>query len=324
MEDKIKFLDCYSQEEVHKLPKYIQEIIEDVYVTGKQRKSLILPNGERYYIGNKLNDLTGKKWTYFTNSVINTAYSTTGKDNCGFKFRKIHPSPKPPSLLKEIIEFFTKENELVLDYYSGVGGTLLACSMSNRQCIGIELNPIYVEAYKNASNSMGYEPQKCFIGNNEDIFHTKEFMSCFETKKAKLILIDPPYFNMMAKEKTGEEIKKYGTNGTPFTNSIFDIGNMCEEDFWDSLIRTISYSLNFLENNGHIVVFIKDMQPKGKSNNLLHAKMIEKLTAIDSIYYLGLKIWADQTAKLFPYGYPFEFVATQIHQYILIFKKHEK
>ena len=42
---------------------------------------------------------------------------------------------------------------------------------------------------------------------------------------------------------------------------------------------------------------------------------------IENIQYKGLKIWADQTSKLFPYGYPFSFVANQIHQYILIFRK---
>lgn len=321
MKDIFKFLDIYTEEDAKLLPSYIQEQIHDVYVTGSKKKTLILPNGEHYFIGNKLNDLTGSKWTYFTNSVICTSYSTKGKDNCGYKYRKIHPSPKPPTLLKEIIEFFTKENELVLDYYSGVGGTLLASSMANRTCIGIELNPEYVEAYKNASISMGFEPQKCFVGNNELIFKSDEFLTCFNKEKAKLILIDPPYLNMMAKKKTGEDVKRYGATSTPFSESIYDIGNMDEESYWETLIRTIKYSLNFLENNGHLVVFIKDMQPKGKNNNLLHALMVDKITSIDELYYLGMKIWVDQTAKLFPYGYPFSFVATQIHQYILIFKK---
>lgn len=321
MEEKIKFLDLYSKEEVMKLPQYIRDQINDIYVSGKTKKILVLPTGEKYHLDNKLNELTGNKWTYFTNSVVNTSYSTNGIDNCGYKYRKIHPSPKPPTLLKEIIEFFTKEKDIVLDYYAGVGGSLIAASMSNRIGVGIELNSIYVDAYKNAATSMGLEHQKCFIGNNEEIFTTQDFSNLFKNEKAKLILIDPPYFNMMAREKTGDEMKKHGASGTPFTDSIYDIGNMGEEEYWSTLIRTIEKSLEFLETNGHIVIFIKDLQPKGKKNNLLHAEMIEKVSQIESLYYLGLKIWADQTAKLFPYGYPFSFVSTQIHQYILIFKK---
>ncbi len=50
---------------------------------------------------------------------------------------------------------------------------------------------------------------------------------------------------------------------------------------------------------------------------------IKKLPVLENLNYKGLKIWADQTAKLFPYGYPFSFVANQIHQYILIFRKEK-
>lgn len=52
---------------------------------------------------NTLNDLTGKEWVFFTNSVWITGYSPTAKENVGLKYRKIHPSPKPPALMKEII-----------------------------------------------------------------------------------------------------------------------------------------------------------------------------------------------------------------------------
>ncbi len=81
--------------------------------------------------------------------------------------------------------------------------------------------------------------------------------------------------------------------------------------------------MQYLKKRGHIVVFIKDLQPKGKELNLLHCDIINKLNEIENLNYKGLKIWADQTSKLFPYGYPFSFVANQIHQYILIFRKEK-
>jgi hypothetical protein len=64
------------------------------------------------------------------------------------------------------------------------------------------------------------------------------------------------------------------------------------------------------------------MQPKKKETNLLHAQIVDALNEIPKLYYRGMKIWADQSVKLFPYGYPFDFVANQIHQYILIFRKY--
>ena len=70
---------------------------------------------------NTLNDLTGKEWVFFTNSEWITGYSPTAKENVGLKYRKIHPSPKPPALMKDIIEFFTKADGKILDPFCGVG-----------------------------------------------------------------------------------------------------------------------------------------------------------------------------------------------------------
>ena len=50
----------------------------------------------------------------FLNSVITTRYSTSGSDSYAHEIRKIHPSPKPPQLMRQIIEFFTKEGVLFL------------------------------------------------------------------------------------------------------------------------------------------------------------------------------------------------------------------
>lgn len=100
---------------------------------SKNEKKPLGPNsvdmGERgtYDKRNKLNDLTGKEWVYFTNSVWITGYSPTARENVGLKTRKIHPSPKPPALMKDIIEFFTKSDGKILDPFAGVGGTL--CKM---------------------------------------------------------------------------------------------------------------------------------------------------------------------------------------------------
>ncbi len=79
--------------------------------------------------------------------------------------------------------------------------------------------------------------------------------------------------------------------------------------------------MKYLKNDHYVAVFIKDMQPNGKELNLLHYDIINELNKIPDLYYKGLKIWADQTAKLYPYGYPFSYVSTQIHQYILFFRK---
>ncbi|WP_232780952.1 hypothetical protein [Helicobacter pylori] len=85
--------------------------------------------------------------------------------------------------------------------------------------------------------------------------------------------------------------------------------------------QSVEYSIKYLKKSGHLIVFIKDLQPKEDKDNLLHADIIKTLNTINGLNYVGNKIWADLNVNLYPYGYPFSFVANQIHQFILVFKK---
>src|SRR6478672_918878 len=88
---------------------------------------------------NSLNDLSGSEWVHFLSSVEATAYPTSGPQSYSHHLRRAHPSPKPPQLMSRIVEFFTRQGELVLDPFMGVGGTLLGCSLANRRALGIDL-----------------------------------------------------------------------------------------------------------------------------------------------------------------------------------------
>lgn len=306
------------------LPQWVVDNIDEAVVIGNSKQTVVVPDGRRYQLNNKLNHLSGGEWVFFTNSVLNTKYLTVGEDSCAHKIRKIHPTPKPPPLMRDIIKFFTKENEIVLDYFMGVGGSLLGAAMCNRKAIGIDLNSEYVQAYKQAAEFMGLEVQPTVVGDSLEILTDNSiFQRLFNNRPVSLILIDPPYANMMSKAKTGADMDVYGSVATPFTTSVSDLGNMDTSKFLNKLKESVELSLQYLKPKGHIVVFIKDLQPHKKEVNLLHSDIINKINEIKDVQYKGLRIWADQTAKLFPYGYPFSFVANQIHQYILIFRKEK-
>lgn len=310
----------YPNFDVTVLPSWLKSHCSDLRILGEN--TIIIPDGQKYQINNKLNDLSGGAWTYFTSSVLNTNYKTSGPDDFAFNIRKIHPSPKPPPLMRDIIEFFTKENEIVFDYFMGVGGSLLGASLCGRRSIGIDLNEKYIDAYRQASQQLGLPLGKTVCGDSLELLKDDKLVNKFlEGEKISLILIDPPYSNMMSKKKTGADIAVYGNKATPFTNDIRDLGNLERTDFFAKLKQSVLLASKYLKKRGYIVIFIKDMQPHKKETNLLHADIVRYINEIDDISYKGLKIWADQTSKLFPYGYPFSFVANQIHQYILIFRK---
>lgn len=320
----VPFSEVYESTVSLNLPAWVLNKIDSARIFGDSKQMIIFPDGEKYQINNPLNNLSGGDWLNFTTSVFSTFYTTNGKDSYAHDIRKIHPSPKPPQLMKEIIEFFTKENELVFDYFMGVGGSLLGAGLCNRKAIGIDLNEKYIEAYKNAAKEIGVDIFSTKCGDCLEILdNEKEMNSLLRDEKISLVLIDPPYANMMSKEKTGGDIAVYGNKATPFTNDERDFGNLNQTVFFDSLKQSVELVFPYIKKHGYIVIFIKDLQPNKKELNLLHADIIEKLNEIPNLNYKGLRIWADNSAKLFPYGYPFSFVANQIHQYILVFRKEK-
>lgn len=60
---------------------------------------------------------------------------------------KIHPTQKPVKLLKQLIEIFTDEGDVVIDPVAGSASTLLAAARSGRKAFGFEIKkPFYKEA----------------------------------------------------------------------------------------------------------------------------------------------------------------------------------
>lgn len=66
-------------------------------------------------------------------------------------YPKIHPTQKPVSLLKQLIEIFTDEGEVVIDPVAGSASTLRACAELNRSCYGFEIKKDF---YKLAKEKM--------------------------------------------------------------------------------------------------------------------------------------------------------------------------
>jgi DNA modification methylase len=56
-----------------------------------------------------------------------------------------HPTEKPVDLIRELIESSSRIGETVLDYFCGIGSTLVAAQQEGRRAIGIEIEEKYAE-----------------------------------------------------------------------------------------------------------------------------------------------------------------------------------
>lgn len=314
------------------------------YANGRRVKRKLkdyeIDMGERgiYNCKNQLNDLTGKEWTFFINSVlmtdfakdekefelwkylqksvIETKYPTSGNESFGHNLRRLHPSPKPPQLMRDIIAFFTKSGGWILDPFMGVGGTLLGASLlENRNAIGIELEKKYIDIYYEVCKQEHIKEQIAICEDSRNIPKIEQI----KNKTFDLILTDPPYANMLFKKRTGGDRRDKGS----FTKDERDLGNMSYEQFFPEFREIIEGAVSFLKNKGYLVIFCKDMQPTKNHHNMLHADVVNEICKIPCISFKGYKIWYDKTINLYPYGYPFSYVSNQLHQFILIFRKEK-
>jgi len=62
--------------------------------------------------------------------------------------RQNHPTQKPEGLIERMVLTSSNEDDTVLDPFAGSGTTLRVCQQLNRNCIGFEINPTYVEMTK--------------------------------------------------------------------------------------------------------------------------------------------------------------------------------
>lgn len=91
----------------------------------------------------------GIKWKYEKDSR-----NKRGWKNCGdvwnipqlsgtFKERLNHPTQKPLSIIKRIINVSSNEKDIILDCFMGSGTTAVACKQLGRDFIGFEISPEY-------------------------------------------------------------------------------------------------------------------------------------------------------------------------------------
>ena len=118
--------------------------------------------------------------------------------------RKIHGAMKPPELMAELVAFFSKAGETILDPFAGVGGTLLGAELVGRKAIGIELNPTWVNIYHKLIRDFKIENGRLVARDdtNDDEAKIKARMisgdclvelSSFNDDSMAAIITDPPY-----------------------------------------------------------------------------------------------------------------------------------
>ena len=74
----------------------------------------------------------------------------------GEREKRYHPTQKPAPLFAKVLGLFD-EDGIVIDYYLGVGTTLVACEQTGRIGYGMEIEPKYCSVTLERLQGMGLE-----------------------------------------------------------------------------------------------------------------------------------------------------------------------
>jgi site-specific DNA-methyltransferase (adenine-specific)/modification methylase len=110
----------------------------------QMRKVKYMHATELFFFCNKTKNANGFRWengqraNVFYHSIVSGHERLKNEEG-----KTAHPTQKPLWLMEELIKYSTKERDIVLDPFMGVGTTCHAAKNLNRNYIGIELDKYY-------------------------------------------------------------------------------------------------------------------------------------------------------------------------------------
>jgi len=264
---------------------------------------------------NRLNELTGKEWVYWTKSVINKQYPP----NMQHRLRSQHGGQKPPDLCADLIKVFTKEGGLVLDPLAGVGGTLLGASLCRRNGVGVELDSRYIEIYEEVCRLEELKAQRFICGDSRQVLP----QLAAEGLVFDFILTDVPYWRMDKAEKSKGRYKKAGEvskeNRKSRLSPFEQVSYQSKDEWLGELKGVFDAAIVLLKTDGYLAVFIGDMYNQGRYH-FLSADLARILEHIGLTLKANI-VWYDVSKSLHVYGYQYQYIPSMIHQNILVLRK---
>ena len=293
---------------------------------------------------NTLNELSGEEWLYFTKSVWGTAYPS----ELGHAVRKQHGANKPPRLMARLIEFFTTTDELVLDPFAGVGGTLFGAAIARgpRRALGLEIEARWVGIYEAlvrelAAERGGLGPILADIGTSDPggertfdpsglemrLGDSLALLPEIESDSVDFVATDPPYNIQlpitMSGGKLAEEHSNRRTDYAMVTAHEGDLANSADyATFLDRMEEIFAQLLRVLRPNRYAAVIVRDAYQDGRYV-FTGSDLADRATRA-GFTVKGDVIWYQAGTRLRPYGYPRSFVPNIAHQHVLILRRESR
>ncbi len=264
---------------------------------------------------NRLNDLEPRAWLKFQKSwfIHNPPPRRAGV--------LVHPAKFPETLAREFIEFFTKQDEAVLDPMAGTGSTLVAALRARRNSYGIELNPKYVDiaraaiAEERSRLGKSFHDLACDIRQGDATAILQK-----DLPRINYVLTSPPYWDMLHARGGATQKRRRSTAALDvlYSDDPRDLGNVHDYDvFLAHLVSAYAALKPLLVSRAYLTIIVKNVKKGGK----IYPLAWDLGRELGRIYSLkDEKVWCQDNQALAPYGLGSAWVSNTFHHYCLQFR----
>jgi len=297
-------------------------------------------DGASVHRSNVLNELGGEAWLYFTRSLWTTAYPS----ELGHPARRAHGANKPPRLMARLIEFFTRGDELVLDPFAGVGGTLLGAAICRRprRAVGFELDPRWAAVYEQVvrealterdgagplladlgqadpGGPRSFDPSGCRLVVGDAVTLLADVASA----SIDFVATDPPYNPQLPMTMAGGHLAvAHANRRTDYAMVSDDPADLANSPgypaYLDRMGAILAEIRRVLRPGRYAAVIVRDAYQEGRYR-FTAADLAARADAA-GLVPKGDLIWYQVGTRLRPYGYPRSFVPNIVHQHILVLR----
>ncbi len=226
---------------------------------------------------NHLNCLDAKGWMKAQIGVWQFYYE--GKD---LRDKTAHPATFPVALARRVIELFTHRGELVLDPFVGSGTTLVAARELDRNAVGFDLRPEYVDLALSRlqPEEEGKGPRQLCLC--EDARQVPEYLTA---ETVSLIFTSPPYANLLNRRRKNKsrrgDLRRNDQylKVEQYSQDPRDLGTLELGEYTKEMAAIFAGMLPFLRPRSHCVVNVPDMWWEDRRITI-HLSLIDALRGV--------------------------------------------
>ena len=283
------------------------------------------------------NDLTPQEWALLSKNVIteDDLFNPVWNDLSSPRndYQKEHGAVFPVKLAERLIKMYSKEGDLILDPFMGIGSTAVAAYGLGRNSVGTELNPKFATIANNwMSETIGlFASDISARVHNDDC---RNLLNYVEANSVQLTVTSPPYADFI--QRSVEDRKKthkssiieHENNSTvkQYSEEDNDFGNLAYKDFLEQIKVVLKANLDATKSGGYAAWVVKDYRDTKHHIPYIpfHSDLARAGEEVGWMYH-DLIIW-DQTnqRRLVLLGFPSVLYTNQNCSFIVVFRKPQK